>query len=111
MEAVNQLIFWLSAQIEGFIATTGYVGVMLLMALESFNIPLPSEIILTFAGYLVQQGTFNFHLAALAGAIGCVVGSVPSYCIGYYGGRPFWSDMANGSYSHLMTWTCRSDGL
>lgn len=89
MTWVNDIIFYVSQQVEAFISHTGYLGVVLLMAIESFNIPLPSEIILTFTGYLVQQGTFNFHLAALAGAIGCVVGSVPSYVIGYYGGRPF----------------------
>lgn len=89
METINSMIFYLSAQIEAFISAAGYLGVVLLMALESCNIPVPSEIILTFAGYLVQKGEFNFHLAALAGAAGCVVGSVPSYFIGYYGGRPF----------------------
>ncbi len=78
-----------SSHLEAFIASTGYLGVILLMAIESFNIPLPSEIILTFTGYLVEQGTLNFHLAVLAGAVGCVVGSVPSYFLGYYGGRPF----------------------
>lgn len=89
MDTINAIIFYLSAQIEAFLHATGYLGVVLLMAIESFNIPLPSEIILTFAGYLVQQGKLNFHLAALAGAIGCVVGSIPSYWIGYYGGRSF----------------------
>jgi membrane protein DedA with SNARE-associated domain len=64
------------------------VGVALLMAIESANVPLPSEAILPFAGYLVSQGKLNFHGAALAGAIGCVLGSLPSYLLGLYGGRP-----------------------
>ena len=51
-------------------------------------IPLPSEIIMPFAGYLVYQGQFTLHGAALAGAIGCVVGSIPAYYLGMYGGRP-----------------------
>lgn len=89
MTWINELIFWLSSQIEHLIAITGYWGVLILMALESCNIPIPSEIILTFAGYLVQQGTLNFHGAALAGALGCVAGSIPSYYLGYWGGRPF----------------------
>lgn len=80
-------------QISHFVTTTiesmGYVGVGLLMAIESMNIPLPSEVILPFAGWQVSHGIMNFHLAALAGAIGCVVGSLISYALGYYGGRPF----------------------
>lgn len=67
----------------------GYVGIALLMAIESFNIPLPSEFIMPYAGFMVQQGQLDFHLSALAGAVGCVIGSLPSYWLGYYGGRPF----------------------
>ncbi len=89
MDSISHLIEVISVYIKDFIDTTGYLGVIFLMALESCNIPVPSEVILTFAGYLVQQGHMNFHLAALAGAIGCVVGSAPSYWLGYYGGRPF----------------------
>lgn len=89
MDWINDIILMVSHWIEVFIAATTYLGVILLMAIESFNIPLPSEIILTFTGYLVQQGKMNFHLASLAGAIGCVVGSIPSYYIGLKGGRPF----------------------
>ncbi len=89
MELINQIIFYISAKVEAFISATSYLGVVLLMAIESFNIPLPSEIILTFTGYLVAKGEMNFHLASLAGAVGCVVGSLPSYWIGYYGGRNF----------------------
>ncbi len=59
------------------------------MAIESANIPLPSEAIMPTAGILVQQGKMNIHLAALAGALGCLVGSIPSYFLGLYGGRPF----------------------
>ncbi|WP_242345667.1 DedA family protein [Anaeromyxobacter terrae] len=66
----------------------GYGGVVLLMAIESACIPLPSEIIMPLAGYHVYLGNFTLHGAALAGAIGCVVGSVPAYYLGQYGGRP-----------------------
>lgn len=78
--------------IAGFIiatiSTLGYSGIILLMAIESANIPLPSEIIMPFSGFLVAQGVFNLYLAGLAGALGCAVGSVISYWFGAWGGRP-----------------------
>ena len=58
------------------------------MAIESACIPLPSEIIMPFAGYLVSTGQMNFWLVGLAGAVGCVVGSMVAYWVGMYGGRP-----------------------
>jgi membrane protein DedA with SNARE-associated domain len=67
----------------------GYIGVAAMMAIESANIPLPSEAIMPTAGLLVQKGEMNFHLAAFAGAFGCLLGSIPSYFLGLYGGRPF----------------------
>ncbi len=79
----------LAKWIEHVISTTGPAGIMALMAIESCNIPLPSEAVLPFAGYLVSKGAMNFHVAAFAGAIGCVIGSVPSYYLGYFGGRKF----------------------
>lgn len=79
------LINW----IENIVTAMGPAGVALLMAIESCNIPLPSEAILPFAGYLVSKGEMNFHVASFAGAIGCVLGSLPSYYIGYFGGRTF----------------------
>lgn len=81
------------APIVGFIEHTitnmGPLGVSLLMAIESCNVPLPSEAILPFAGYLVNKGVMSIHVAAFAGALGCVLGSIPSYYLGYFGGRPF----------------------
>jgi len=70
------------------ISAMGYWGIVLLMGIESCCIPLPSEIIMPFAGYLVFKGEMNLWLAALAGALGCVVGSIPAYYLGMYGGRP-----------------------
>ncbi len=75
--------------IENTITHMGEIGIVLLMAIESANIPLPSEAILPFAGYLVSKGAMGFHAASFAGAIGCVVGSIPSYYLGFWGGRPF----------------------
>lgn len=66
-----------------------YFGVIFLMAVESANIPVPSEAIMPYAGYIVSKGQMNFFLAALSGAIGCTLGSILSYYIGYYGGRTF----------------------
>jgi membrane protein DedA with SNARE-associated domain len=70
------------------ISALGYPGVALLMGIESACIPLPSELIMPYAGFLVHVGRFNLWLAALAGAIGCNLGSVIAYEIGFYGGRP-----------------------
>lgn len=74
--------------IKSVIAATGYGGVAILMAIESACIPLPSELIMPFAGYLVYDGTLKLFWAATAGAIGCNLGSLVAYEIGYYGGRP-----------------------
>ncbi|MDD2878227.1 MAG: DedA family protein [Acidiphilium sp.] len=70
------------------ISTLGYTGVAVLMALESACIPIPSEIILPFAGYLVSTGRFDLWLVAIAGALGCNIGSTIAYAVGYVGGRP-----------------------
>lgn len=86
---LDAILMYLINFIEHVIEITGPLGISLLMAIESCNIPLPSETILPFAGYLVSKGVMNFHVAAFAGAFGCVVGSIPSYYIGYFGGRPF----------------------
>jgi membrane protein DedA with SNARE-associated domain len=74
--------------ISSLVAATGYVGITLLMAIESACIPLPSELIMPFAGYLVYTGKMQLLWAATAGAIGCNLGSLVAYEIGYYGGRP-----------------------
>ena len=74
--------------IHSVIAMTGYAGLTLLMAIESACIPLPSELIMPFAGYLVFQGTMKLFWVATAGAIGCNLGSLVAYEIGCYGGRP-----------------------
>lgn len=71
------------------IAALGYWGVGVGMAIESANIPLPSEIIMPFGGYLVSTGQLNFFWTGMAGAIGGTVGSVLSYLLGLWGGRPF----------------------
>jgi membrane protein DedA with SNARE-associated domain len=74
--------------INAIVATTGYAGIALLMAIESACIPLPSELIMPFAGYLVSTGAMKLVWVATAGAIGCNLGSLIAYEIGCYGGRP-----------------------
>ena len=86
---IHELIDPLLQAVRDTVAQWGYLGIVVMMAIESANIPLPSEAIMPAAGILVEQGKMNLHLAALAGAVGCLVGSVPSYFLGFYGGRPF----------------------
>ncbi|MDR3750701.1 MAG: DedA family protein [Terracidiphilus sp.] len=70
------------------IGAGGYAGIAALMGVESACIPLPSEIIMPFAGYLVYLGHFNLFWVATVGAVGCNLGSLVAYWIGAKGGRP-----------------------
>ncbi len=72
-----------------FISDTGYFGVWLLLVADAVNLPLPSEIILGFAGYLVNTGRFNYWLVVNVAALGSLGGSILSYWLGMVGGRPF----------------------
>src|SRR3954452_12961023 len=85
---VEGIIGALAAFIVATISAAGYAGVALLMAIESACIPLPSEIIMPFAGYLASTGRFTLVMAATAGAVGCNLGSAVAYEIGRHGGRP-----------------------
>ena len=67
----------------------GYLGVLILMTFESACIPIPSEIIMPFSGFLVSTGKFSLIWVTLAGASGNLIGATITYIIGYYGGRPF----------------------
>ncbi len=85
---IENIIGWLAGFTTAVIVATGYPGVALLMAIESACIPLPSEIIMPFAGYLVAQGHFTLWGVATAGAIGNNIGSAVAYEFGRRGGRP-----------------------
>ena len=86
---MNEKILALLVQfITHVIDVGGYGGIVALMGIESACIPLPSEIIMPFAGYVVYLGHLNLILAATAGAVGCNVGSAVAYWIGAKGGRP-----------------------
>ena len=88
------LIEWGSQLILDWISQYGYLGIILLMALESATLPVPSEIVMPFAGFLVWEkadlGIPGMTLPGviLAGTIGCTLGSIAAYAVGYYAGRP-----------------------
>ena len=84
---LDSIIAPIAAWIVGVISAAGYAGVAGLMAVESACIPLPSEVIMPFAGYLASTGRFSLVLAATAGAVGCNVGSTLAYAVGARGGR------------------------
>jgi membrane protein DedA with SNARE-associated domain len=93
LEAIDAIVIpFLEALYERF----GYIGVVIAMAIESAAIPLPSELILPFAGWSVSKGLtepltssqWTYWGAVVAGVVGNTLGSVASYAVGYYGGRP-----------------------
>ncbi|WP_263365817.1 DedA family protein [Edaphobacter bradus] len=84
----EKLITAIASFIIAIISAGGYVGIALLMGIESACIPLPSEIIMPFAGYLVHTGQLKLFWVATAGALGCNLGSIPAYWLGAWGGRP-----------------------
>src|ERR1700689_2912763 len=85
---IDQIISVLAAWIVGIISAAGYAGVVVLMAIESACIPLPSEVIMPFAGYLASVGQFSLVGAATMGALGCNIGSTVAYFVALKGGRP-----------------------
>lgn len=87
MHIIEQIIAILATFIIAVISWGGYLGIAILMAIESACIPLPSEIIMPFGGYLVSTGEMNLYWVATAGAIGCNIGSIPAYELGKRGGR------------------------
>src|SRR5439155_14343595 len=86
---------------------TGYAGAGALMALESMIAPIPSEAVMPFVGFQVADGRWNFWLAILVTSAGSMIGSLASYLMGYYGGRPL--ILAVGKYLLLnqrdLEWT------
>jgi membrane protein DedA with SNARE-associated domain len=86
------MIYDLLAAISSFVISTisafGYAGVTVLMALESACVPIPSEIIMPFSGFLVWSGEFSLMTVVIWGVIGNLIGSIVAYFVGFYGGRP-----------------------
>jgi len=86
---ISTILLTLAAFIQAVISSLSYPGIVLLMAIESACIPLPSEVIMPFSGYLVYAHRFSsLWLVATMGAIGCNLGSMLAYEMGAYGGRP-----------------------
>lgn len=86
---ITHLIDLIVVFVTGTVSAVGYLGVFVLMTLESACVPIPSEIIMPFSGFLVTTGKLNLWGVTLAGAFGNLVGAVITYAIGFYGGRPF----------------------
>ena len=85
---MHAILSFVTDTILAVISAGGLPGIVLLMALESACIPIPSELVMPFAGYLVSTGQFSLWSVALAGAIGCNIGSFVAYEAGARGGRP-----------------------
>ncbi|HEY2032336.1 MAG TPA: DedA family protein [Rhizomicrobium sp.] len=84
---LDRIVAAIAVFITAVISALGYPGIVLLMALESSLLPVPSEIVMPFAGYLASTGRFHLIWAALAGALGCNIGSTLTYYAGAKGGR------------------------
>jgi len=80
---------FLAVYITGFMEATGYITVFIGMIMESMVFPVPSEAIMPFAGFLIAEGRFSFFGVIGVSTFGSIVGSLISYFIGLYGGRPF----------------------
>jgi membrane protein DedA with SNARE-associated domain len=86
---LDHFIATLAQLITHTIAWLGYPGIVLMMMLESSLVPIPSELVMPFAGYLASTGRFHLIWAAVAGTVGCNAGSTIIYYVGAKGGRPF----------------------
>jgi len=82
------IIEFIANGIKDIILGMGYPGIVLLMGLESMVLPIPSEVVMPFAGWLAYDGQMDWVIASIAGTMGCTLGSLIAYGIGYYGGRP-----------------------
>lgn len=82
---IEALIAELGRFVIAMISKFGYTGILITMAIESACIPLPSEIIMPFSGYLVSTGQFSMLGVTMAGAIGNVLGSLMAYYVGVWG--------------------------
>ncbi len=85
---ITNLIDLLAHFVIYIIGLIGYGGIFLLMLIESCGVPMPSEVIMPFSGFLVAMGKLNFWLVVLIGTTGNLCGSILAYWIGTKGGRP-----------------------
>lgn len=120
---IEHILNFLGSIVIAIISAGGYFGIVIAMAIESACIPLPSEVIMPFSGYLAARGEFTLFGITMAGAFGNVVGSVLAYLVGAYEGRPFiekygkyilmrqkdieWADKWFNKYGQLVTFFSR----
>ena len=88
METIFQLMLHMSKTVASVIEAAGYSGIAFLMALESTMVPLPSELVMPFAGFLAAEGRLNMWLVIFFSSLGSLAGSLVSYYIGKFGGIP-----------------------
>lgn len=86
---IEGLIGDITGAITSLIWNMGYIGVFLLMTIESAGIPVPSEVIMTYGGFMASQGSLNYILVAVVGTLGTGLGSAIGYAIGAWGGKAF----------------------
>ena len=81
---MSHLLEPVASWIENLIATIGYPGIVVVMAIENIFPPIPSELVLPFAGSLSAKGEMNFWAAVAAGTIGALIGAIVLYAVGYF---------------------------
>ncbi len=111
---IEQVIALVTHFIINLIQSTGYIGIFLLMAAESALIPIPSEVTMPFAGYLVTLGKFNFLTVVFVGALANLVGSLLAYGLGFWGSETFvrnfitkygkWFLVSSKEFDHSNKW-------
>jgi len=107
---VSDILSWIGSLIINIISTSGYAGIAVLSALESACVPIPSEVIVPFSGYLAGIGQFSFWPVIFWATLGNLAGSLAAYAAGYYGGRPFIAKfgkyvfLREGDLEHADVW-------
>ncbi len=89
MSLIHDVLSQIGQVALGLISSFGYAGIFILMMFESMIVPIPSELVMPFAGFLIVGGRFTFLGVIIASSLGSIVGSLISYYIGYYGGNKF----------------------
>ncbi len=87
MSVLSQIFGFIGSFALSTIAQLGYVGIFFLMMLESMVVPVPSEFVMPFAGFLIIEGSFNFILVIVASTLGSITGSLLFYYVGKTGGH------------------------
>ncbi len=89
MAILSQVLNYIANFALSLISHIGYFGVFVLMAMESMILPVPAELVMPFAGFLVSTGKFSMLFVFIASTLGTLSGSLISYAIGKYGGKAF----------------------